>query len=220
MPTTTSSRHGKPRASRGALGPDSKMTDVIEHAAERKRIAESVLADLDLVGKWRRFGRPVLVGAFAYDLLVDPDIDMEVYCPDLRIGHGFQVIGECALNHKITKTQFSNELAGRDKALYWQLQYRQDDGTEWKIDIWSAPEDYDLPRSENLVDPMRASLTPETRKAILELKLLRTQDSRLHCPSVDLYRAVLDDGVHTADDLHMWLKSHETGSLTDWKPTG
>jgi hypothetical protein len=53
--------------------------------------------------------------------------------------------------------------AERDKALYWQLRYKQDDGTEWKIDMWSALEDYDLPRGEHLVEPMRASLTPDTQ---------------------------------------------------------
>lgn len=196
------------------------MTDVIERAADRTRIAEGIIADLDLVRKWERFGRPVLVGAFAYDLLVDPDIDMEIYCPDLRIEHGFQVLSECSVNPKVMKARFSNELTGRDKALYWQLRYKHDDGTEWKIDMWSASEDYDLPRSEHFVEPMRASLTPETRKAILELKELRARDSSLRCPSIDLYRAVLDDGVRTADDLHTWLKSHETGALTGWKPKG
>lgn len=200
------------------LDPQRKMTDVIERAVDRRRDAERILADLDLVRKWERFGRPVLVGAFAYDLLVDPDIDMEIYCPDLKTEHGFQVLSECALNHRVTKTRFSNELTGRDKALYWQLRYRQNDGTEWKIDMWSAPKDYDLPRSEHLVQPMRASLTPETRRIILELKELRAQDSSLQCPSVDLYRAVLADDVRTAEDLRTWLETHETGNLTDWRP--
>ena len=194
------------------------MTDVSERAADKKRVAETILADLDLVPKWERFGRAVLVGAFAYDLLVVPDIDMEIYCPDLKIEHGFQVLSECALNHRVTKARFSNELAGRDKALYWQLRYKLEDGTEWKIDMWSAPEDYDLPRGEHLVKPMRASLTSETRQAILKLKELRSLDSNLSCPSVDLYRAVLDDGVRTIDDLHIWLKTHQTGNLTDWVP--
>lgn len=196
------------------------MTDVIERAADRKRVAESIVADLDLVRKWERFGRHVFVGALAYDLLVDPDIDMEIYCRDLKIEHGFQVLGDCALNQRVTKVRFSNELAGRDKALYWQLRYRQDDGTEWKIDMWSAPIDYDLPRGEHLVEPMRASLTRETRRVILELKELRAQDPSLRSPSVDLYRAVLDDNVRTSDQLRTWLESHEIGRLSHWRPKG
>jgi hypothetical protein len=194
------------------------MVDVFQQASEKKRQAESILADLELIRKWERFGRPALVGAFAYDILVAPDIDMEIYCPDLRIEHGFQVLGECALNQRVTKVQFANELEGTDKALYWQLRYRPNDGAEWKIDMWSAPEDYHLPRAEDLVEPMRTVLTLETRRTILELKELKLQDPSLQCLSVDLYRAVLDDGVRTSDELRTWLESHETGKLTDWKP--
>lgn len=192
--------------------------DALERAAYKKRIADNILADLDLIARWQRFGRPVLVGAYAYDLIVEPDIDIEIYCPDLRIEHGFQVLCECVLNRAVTHASFSNELNGRDKALYWQLRYRQNSVVEWKIDMWSAPADYALPRSEDLIEPMRRALTPETRRIILELKEARWLHRDLACPSVDLYRAVLEDGVRTLDDLRHWLQSHTTGQLLDWKP--
>lgn len=108
---------------------------MIELAKERRQVAEKILADIDLVRKWEGFGRSVLVGAFVYDLLIDPDIDMEIYCSNLRINHGFQALSECALNQRVTGARFSNELAGRDKALYWQIRYKDSNGTEWKIDI-------------------------------------------------------------------------------------
>jgi len=193
-------------------------SDALAREAQQRRAAEAVLADLDLIRRWDCYGRSALVGAFAYGLLADPDIDLEIYCPDLRIEHGFQVLGECALNDKVAGVRFTNELGGPDKALYWQIRYKAEDGLEWKIDMWSAPADYALPRSEDLVEPMRASLTPETRYTILELKELRREDPSLRCASVDLYRAVLDDGVRTPDELRTWLGANETGKLTDWKP--
>jgi hypothetical protein len=193
------------------------MTDVLQRAQARRLTAERVLAELALFAKWSVFGRPVLVGAAAYDLVVAPDIDMEIYCPTLRIEHGFAVISQCALHPGVTKARFANELSGRDKALYWQLRYRDGD-TEWKIDMWSAPTDYDLPRSEHFVEPMRAALTPETRRAILELKEARSADATLACLSIDLYRAVLEDGIRTPDRLRLWLQTHDVGALTDWKP--
>lgn len=196
------------------------MTNGIERAADRRGVAEGILADLDLLRKWERFGRPVVVGALAYDLVVSPDIDLEIFCPNLKVEHGFQVLGECALNPRVTKARFSNELAGRDRALYWQLRYAHTDGVEWQIDMWSATEDYDLPRSEHLVARMQAALTPDTRDAILNLKERRAQDTELQCPSVDLYRAVLDDEVRTSEELRAWLASHDTGRLSGWKPRG
>lgn len=192
--------------------------DLLERAARTRQQAKAILDDLGLLEKWRRFGRPVLVGAVSFDLAVAPDIDMEVYCPELRIEHGFQVLAECALNPRVIAAQFLNALSSPDKALYWQLRYRTDNGTEWKIDMWSAPEDYDLPRGEDFVQPMKDSLTDETRAAILALKEARAEDRLPAFLSVDLYRAVLDGGVRTVSDMQRWLQSNQVGVLTAWKP--
>ncbi len=192
--------------------------DILERAARTRQQSQAILDDLGLLEKWRRFGRPVLVGAVSFGLAVAPDIDMEVYCPELRIEHGFQVLGECALNPRVMAAQFLNALSSPDKALYWQLRYRTDNGTEWKIDMWSAPEDYDLPRGEDFVRPMKESLTDETRQAILTLKEARADGRLPTFLSVDLYRAVLDDDVRTVSEMQRWLQSNQVGVLTDWKP--
>jgi len=192
--------------------------DLLERAARTRQQAQAILDDLDLLEKWRRFGRPVLVGAVSFDLAVAPDIDMEVYCPELRIEHGFQVLAECALNPRVIAAQFLNALSSPDKALYWQLRYRTDNGTEWKVDMWSAPQDYDLPRGENFVQPMKESLTDEARQAILALKEARADGRLPTFLSVDLYRAVLDGGVRTAREMQQWLQSNQVGVLTDWIP--
>jgi hypothetical protein len=192
--------------------------DVIERAAKKRQVAQAILEDLGLLEKWRRFGRPVLVGALSFDLVVASDIDMEVYCPDLRIEHGFQVLTECALHPRVTAAQFLNCLSTPDQALYWQLRYRADDGEEWKVDMWSAPEDYALPRGEHFVQPMRDALDPTTRKAILTLKEARAEGKLPAIISIDFYRAVLDGGVRDVEQFRQWLQSNETGVLTDWKP--
>jgi len=194
------------------------MMDVFARAANRLRTAEHILSELDLRKKWSAFGRPVVVGAVAYALVVSPDIDMEIYCPELRIEDGFQILATCALHPNVTKARFSNELHNSDKALYWQLRYRHEDDEEWKIDMWSASEDYELPRSENLVEPMRKALTLDTRRSILELKEKRFFDLTLNCPSIYLYRAVLDEGVRIPEQLRNWLKDNQVDALTDWTP--
>lgn len=190
----------------------------MERAVRTRRQALAILDDLGLLAKWRCFGRPVLVGAVSFDLAVAPDIDMEIYCPELRIEHGFQVLAQCALNPRVTAAQFLNALSTPDKALYWQLRYRTDEGTEWKIDMWSAPDDYALPRGEDFVQPMQDSLTEETRRAILALKEARAEGRLPVFLSIDLYRAVLADGVRDVGAMQQWLQSHPAGVLTDWKP--
>jgi hypothetical protein len=193
--------------------------DVLERAKQRRQTAKTILQELDLINKWQRFGRPVLVGALSFDLAVAADIDMEIYSPILKIEHGFQVISECAQNPNVTSAQFINGLNTPDKALYWQLHYLDNNGDDWKIDMWSAPENYELPRGEHFVQPMKDALTQETRAAILTLKEARATGELPPFLSVDLYRAVLEGGVRTSEQWIAWQKSHETGILTAWKPT-
>lgn len=193
--------------------------DVFARAERRRQAAEAILGELDLLARWSRFGRPVLVGALSFDLAVAPDIDMEIYCPELRVEHGFEVLSQCAGNPRILSAQYLNGLATPDQAFYWQLRYRAEDGEEWKVDMWSAPHDYALPRGEDFVAPMREALTPETRGAILRLKEARAAGEIPMCLSVDLYRAVLGDGVRTVEQWRTWQETHETGVLTSWKPS-
>jgi hypothetical protein len=194
------------------------VSDVLTRATTRRQTAEHILADLALLERWDAYGRAVVVGAVAYDLVVSPDIDLEIYCPELRIEHGFVILTACALHPCVTHARFANHLRDRDRALFWQLRYRHEDGCVWTVDMWSASADYALPRAENLVEPLRAALCQETRAAILRLKEHRTRDPALECPSIDLYRAVLDDGVRNVEQLRRWLEEHQTGELSDWKP--
>jgi hypothetical protein len=112
------------------------MATLTEQSDRRHSMAEEILAELQLVQLWSQFGRPVIVGALAYNLMFDYDIDMEIYCPDLKIEHGFQVLGACALNPRVRQAAFTNALETSDRALYWKLQYLDSDGNEWKIDMW------------------------------------------------------------------------------------
>lgn len=190
---------------------------LIESSCKRQEAME-IIRELDLPGTWGRFGRPIIVGAIAYDLVFDYDIDMEIYCPTLRIEDGFQVLSDCSRKSNLVRgCSFQNHLNGPDGALYWQFSVSYK-GHYWKIDMWSAPEDYALPRSETFVGPMVRALTPDTRKAILSLKWHRSQDPTLQCPSIDLYRAVIQDGIRTPDGFREWLVTQTVGELSSWIP--
>jgi hypothetical protein len=191
---------------------------IVERSRARSRRALEILDELSIVEGWRPYGRPVVVGAVANELALDPDIDLEVYCPDLRPEHGFAVLAEAARNPAVKETLFQNHLADPDKALYWQLRYEDADGEIWKIDMWSASDDYDLPRGERLVAPLGRALTPERRQAILELKAWRAATPDVTCLSVDLYRAVIDYGVRVPHELLAWMAQNAIGVLTPWLP--
>lgn len=189
-----------------------------QRSRERCRQARAILDELGLIASWSRFGRPVVVGAVAYELVLDPDIDLEIYCPRLDPADGFAVLARAARCPGMREGHFENHLSDPDKALYWRIDYRDAVGEAWKIDMWSAPDDYPLPRGEHLVGPLRRALTPELREAILRLKSWR-KAAGVSFLSIDLYRAVVDGGVRQPEDLALWLSANTTGVLTDWAPS-
>jgi hypothetical protein len=178
--------------------------------------ALTILDRLALFPRWERFGRPVLVGSAAYDLMMKPDIDLEIFSPVPRIGDGFQVLSELAEIPGVIRVRFANELAGADMGLYWRVDYRDDRDERWKIDMWLLADDHPGPRSSDLVEPMLAALTTEHRIAILSLKeRFRDRDS---VKGIDIYQAVLDGGVRSAASFERWLADRGVAGLTHWRP--
>ena len=189
-----------------------EKSPLLAQSEAKRKQALAIVDELGLIRQWSRFGRPVVVGAVAHGLVWMPDIDMEVYCPQLKIEDGFEVMAACAsVSPKVQSVCFQNHLADEDQALYWQIKYQTPEGVLWKVDIWSAPDDYALPRGEHLLEPMQRALTPESREIILGLKKTIAEDDSLTCMSIDLYRAVLDGDVKTAEDLRAWMSQQYRG---------
>lgn len=194
------------------------MDDVLEQCNQRLRTAHAILAELQLFERWQAFGTPVLVGAVAYELAMAPDIDMEIYCDEPRIEDGFAILRDCSLHPHVRKAQFGNHLDEIDEGLYWRLIYRDNDGTEWKIDMWALRRDHPGPCATQLVEPLRQALTLERRRAILKLKSAAQTGAIQRYPSIDIYRAVIDGNVRTSEQLEKWLEHHPRPFLTFWKP--
>jgi len=191
----------------------------LHRAAERRRDALAVMEDLGLIEHWSRAGRVVVVGAVAYDLVVSPDVDLEVFTDGVPgIDAGFVVAAQLAEHPRITKVRFTNALRSADQGLYWQLRYHSDDETEWKIDVWMLADDHPGPLSTSMIEPMRRALTAESRRRILQLKEARARGEIMDIASIDIYRAVLEGGVSTAAELGVFLGRDYTPALTPWLP--
>jgi hypothetical protein len=129
---------------------------------------------------------------------------LEIFCDgEPQIEAGFSVLAACATRPGTTEARFSNHLARPDEGLYWQLRYHHE-GEEWKIDMWTLRHDHPGPLSTWMVEPMRAALTSESRRTILNLKRALAERPDLRCGSIHVYRAVLDAGVGTLQEFQDW----------------
>ena len=194
------------------------MSELLARAKARQQIAEKILEELDLVNQWSKYGTCHVVGATAYHLVVAPDIDMEIFCPDLKIEDGFEILRNCALHPNVKKIRFWNALGPPHYGLYWQIRYEHE-GEEWKIDMWSVEDTYSMACGTRLTEPMKRALTPESRETILKIKEAILENDALECFSIQIYRAVLSFNIRTFDEFLEWLPQNPlTDVVTDWKP--
>ena len=188
-----------------------------------------MLDRLGLIDRWSEFGDPVVVGAVAHDLVVEADIDMEIYCDEVAVAHGFRILSACAEIEGVWRARFMNAFSshavrrvtgagavGPEDGYYWQLHVGHE-GVDWGIDMWSLPRDHPGPRGVDMIEPLRAAMTPERRDAILAIKE-EALDRGRSLAGVWVYMAVIEHGITDYDDFISWFESEPKRGLSNWLP--
>ncbi|MCA1057634.1 hypothetical protein LCL96_01725 [Rossellomorea aquimaris] len=187
------------------------MEEIIQRAIQRKKIALEILNEIDLIEKWGEVGEAHLVGATAYNLMVNHDIDIETFCNIPCPENVFKVLGHLAAHRGVVEIKFHNYMNSPLNGLYSKLTYRYPDNTEgtlWNVDMWLFPSNHRGPLSRDLVGFMNKVLTDRSRKSILDIKehLVRLG---LNYPSVFIYRAVLVDGIEGIHHFLDWMNNQD-----------
>jgi hypothetical protein len=196
-----------------------EMNQILERAARRQARAEQIIADLDLVNRWAPYGRPIVVGSVSHRLVVEPDIDMEVYTEDPQVADGFRVAAALAENNHVIGVIFRNELLKPGGAwIYWEIHYRDDDGVVWTIELYHSR--LTGPYAgwmEQFAHAMQKVLTDEHRVAILTIKeALCANGTMRDTKSFYIYRAVIADGVRTFDEYTAWMEANKPDGMMEW----
>ena len=204
-------REHRPTRTEPAKLEPSYAIDLLRRQEALRAEAHTVLADLDLMALLARAGQPVLVGSAALGLMTWRDIDVEVYCDPLGADRVFEAMRPLASHPGITKLRFANwrgpfATAALPDGYYWGIRYHIDPGHEWKIDVWFLPDDAPRP-GQGYLQAISAQLTPETTLAILWIKDAwhRLPAYRDRILSVDIYDAVLEQGVRTPAEFDAYL---------------
>lgn len=192
--------------------------DIVEQAQKTHQIAHHILRELRLLEQWGEIGEPVLVGATAYELMISPDIDMEIYCDCPVASAGFQVLAQCVKHPNVIAAKYVDLLDTEDQGIYYQMKYRHDDGTVWKLDMWLMAHDHPGPCARDLIAPLKEALTEETKHSILAIKQQIHQTPTIQAPSIQIYEAVIDYDVRTLGQFVSWQAKHSTTGLTRWRP--
>ena len=195
------------------------MENVYEQARADQARAWDVVRETRVVDLWEELGAEVnLVGSLRTGLLIGHrDIDFHLYTDPFDLGIGFQAMGRLAQNQRIIKVTYKNVLA-EEGCVEWHAWYQEPDGNPWQIDIIHLRRDSIYAgQMERVAERIAAALTKETRDAILSIKRVLPPQPKIM--GIEVYQAVMADGVRTLDEMLAWKERRgDAYAVLDWMP--
>ncbi|MGY3188831.1 hypothetical protein [Lysinibacillus sp. TE18511] len=192
--------------------------EILKRAQERKETALTILNELALLEKWNKIGQAYVVGATAYDLLVDQDIDIETFSVSPNPAEAMTILSDLTNHPKVLELKYRNYFETAYHGYYFKIQYQHTPSDIWNIDMWLFSETRNGPLSRDLVSLMNDSLTIDRRKCILKIKEDLLQKT-LILPSIYVYQAVLDHNIRDTETFLQWMEQQDINNQTNWRPS-
>ncbi len=189
----------------------------IEKSQKNQKRAWEIVRKARLVPLWEAIGAKVnLVGSLKIGVLAKHlDIDFHIYTPELNLGISFDVIAQIAENLNAQSCQFVNLAETEEACFEWHLTCKDDNNELWQIDIIQIKQGskYDG-WFENISEKIKAQMSQEQKETILKLKFETPDDIKIS--GMEYYKAVLQDGIQTFDQLLEWRKKHQITGIMEW----
>lgn len=198
-----------------------KQTDeeLLKSTEELQLEALRIVDELGIFNILKKISVPSFIGSVENDLMVWNDIDINAYMEKIELGKILDLLKEFAMLPTIQKVQFDNfrelrrdHLKSRARfphGYYVGLRSIQPSG-EWKIDIWFGEKgvsinDYDIPDPSVITQKQKIAII-RIKKAWLEDVGARPGNYKDGVTSVDIYKAVLQNGIIDEDGFKAYIE--------------
>ncbi len=173
---------------------------------------DKILHEYGLFNILKKYGNTVPTGSYVLGLMTWRDLDIYLENGEMTVSEFFRLGEEIALNLNPARMYYRNENIGKTPGnpdgLYWGIYtVLPDFPEEWKIDVW-AIDAAQASEFQKQVDKLKSRITERDREAILLIKnhFCRHPAYRKDFNSMDIYKAVLDEGITSTYDFSKWLK--------------
>ena len=165
--------------------------------------AERLLTESGLLDILREYGEPRVIGSASMDLMVWPDLDIDVIHDDMDIRKLHRLT--CTLLERFAPLWYEakEEVNDEGKTVWFHGMEAVVNGTRWNFDIWFFDRET-VEKAEACCAGIRETVGrhPAYREVILQLKR-ELIDRGLYVfgkyTSMDVYRAVLEQGITDID---------------------
>jgi hypothetical protein len=188
------------------------MNEMEKHNIEIIGEANKILHDYGVLSILNKYGSPFPTGSFLLGVMTWRDLDIYLESNNITESRFFQLGGEAAAALKPQKMHYKNEFLAREPNLpvgfYWGIYVTGlVSHEEWKIDLWAI--DSEQRKSfQKEIEKLQTKLNTDNRLTILEIKnhFYTHPDYRRKFGSVDIYRAVIDQGIKSVSGFAKWLE--------------
>lgn len=175
-----------------------------------KERADAILCERGLMAQLEKYGRPHLIGSCRMDMMAWNDIDVDIENDGMSLEKLYQLTAYIMEAFHPFWYEAKEEVNDEGKTVWFQGFEAMIDGERWNFDLWFFDQDT-IEKAEAFCDGIAARATPVQKKQIAWLKReLIARDlyafEKFH--SMDVYRAVLDEGI---EDIDGFLKRYRHG---------
>ena len=193
--------------------------DILELSGYNQRIAWQVVKESNIIEIWKSIGAEInIIGSLKTGLLMkNRDIDFHIYTNDFSIASSFSAMENLAENPSIKEIRYLNRIDTEEECIEWHAIYEDNEMNQWKLDMIHIRKGskYDGV-FERVADAIAKRLTPEATEAILQIKF--DMPDSIQVSGVEIYRAVLSEGIRNYKDFMEWRKINPLINISDWMP--
>lgn len=174
---------------------------------ERKRNADIILYDMGLLKRLGEIGTPHIIGSYKMDMMAWNDLDIDVENQNMSLDKLHELTGFIIDTFHPKWYEAREEITDEGKTVWFQGAEAVVNGELWNMDLWFFDRET-IGKAERYCEGImeRAGRLPGARESIMRIKQ-ELQDRGLYgygegkYISMDVYRAVLEQGVTDAEGM-------------------
>ena len=170
---------------------------------EIKEAADRILHTYGLLDLLRPLGTPHVIGSYRMDMMAWNDLDIDIENEGMSLAKLHRLTGDILEIFHPAWYEAKEEVTAEGKTVWFHGFEAVVDGALWNVDLWFFGRDT-IDAAERYCDTIAQSASALQREQITSIKRALIEKGLYafdQYGSVDVYRAVLEEGVKTVEEF-------------------
>lgn len=175
------------------------------NSMERKKTADKILFEMGLMDRLKEIGEPHVIGSYRMNMMAWNDLDIDVENGEMSVERLYQLTQYILGKFHPLWYEAKEEVNDEGKTVWFHGFHAIIDGEEWNFDLWFFDQET-IDKAEQYCDRIAkmTEIQQGSRQKIIRMKE-ELQERNLYgfyqYSSMDVYRAVLEQGISDVEEL-------------------